>query len=83
MQRALDALPDVFKDAVILVDIEDQSYDTAAAVIGVPVGTIRSRVDRGRRLLQERLLAYATDIDGRDQAATIHRGFRETPVRLV
>ncbi len=60
--RALGELPDVFREAVLLVDVEDQSYDTAAVVIGVPIGTIRSRLYRGRRLLQERLLAYAKDL---------------------
>lgn len=62
VERALDALPDTFREAVILVDVEDQSYDSAARVIGVPIGTIRSRLYRGRRLLQEQLLAYATDL---------------------
>lgn len=62
IKRALDALPDAFREAVILVDVQDQSYDTAAQVVGVPVGTIRSRLYRGRRLLQEQLLAYAADL---------------------
>jgi RNA polymerase sigma-70 factor, ECF subfamily len=62
IDRALDALPDSFRDAVILVDVQDQSYDTAAQVVGVPIGTIRSRLYRGRRLLQEQLLAYAADL---------------------
>lgn len=62
IERALSALPDPFREAVILVDLEDQSYDMAARVAGVPVGTIRSRLYRGRRLLQEQLLAFATDM---------------------
>ncbi len=45
----------------MLVDIEDQSYDAAAQVLGVPVGTVRSRLFRGRRLLQEMLMDYAQD----------------------
>ena len=61
LDRALDALPDQFREAIILVDVQDQSYDTAARVVGVPVGTIRSRLFRGRRLLQEALLEYARD----------------------
>lgn len=61
LDRALTELPDQFRDAVILVDLQDQSYDTAAEILGVPVGTIRSRLFRGRRLLQEALLAYARD----------------------
>ena len=59
--RALDALPEEFREAVILVDVQDQSYHTAADVLGVPLGTVRSRLFRGRRLLQEALMAYARD----------------------
>ena len=59
--RALDALPEEFREAVILVDVHDQSYHTAAEVLGVPLGTVRSRLFRGRRLLQEALVAYARD----------------------
>jgi RNA polymerase sigma-70 factor (ECF subfamily) len=58
---AMDRLAEPFRSAVVLVDIEDQSYDSAAQVLGVPVGTVRSRLFRGRRLLQEMLLDYAQD----------------------
>jgi RNA polymerase sigma-70 factor (ECF subfamily) len=61
VERALADLPDAFRDAVILVDVQDQSYDTAAQVLGVPIGTVRSRLFRGRRLLQEALLSFARD----------------------
>jgi RNA polymerase sigma-70 factor (ECF subfamily) len=59
--QALDALPLAFREAVVSVDIEDLSYEGAAEVLGVPVGTVRSRLFRGRRLLQESLLTYAKD----------------------
>ena len=59
--RAIGELPDVFRTAVILVDVEGESYDAAAEILGVPVGTVRSRLFRGRRLLQESLIAYARD----------------------
>ena len=61
VERALADLPDAFRDAVILVDMQDQSYDIAAQVLGVPIGTVRSRLFRGRRLLQEALLSFARD----------------------
>jgi len=61
IQRAIDALPDVFRMAVVLVDVEGQSYDEAAAVLGVPIGTVRSRLFRGRRILQHALIDYARD----------------------
>jgi RNA polymerase sigma-70 factor (ECF subfamily) len=59
--QAIADLPDVFRSAVVLVDVEGESYDTAAEILGVPVGTVRSRLFRGRRLLQEALIDYARD----------------------
>jgi RNA polymerase sigma-70 factor, ECF subfamily len=61
VERALAELPEAFREAVMLVDLQDQSYETAANVLDVPVGTVRSRLFRGRRLLQEALLTYARD----------------------
>ncbi len=61
IHEALDAIPETFRSVVVLVDLEDQSYEDAAEVLGVPVGTVRSRLFRGRKLLQERLIAYAQD----------------------
>ena len=59
--RALARLPEEYRTAVTLVDIEDQSYEEASRVLGVPVGTVRSRLFRARRLLQRDLRAYAED----------------------
>ncbi len=61
VRKALDKLPEEYRTVVALVDIEDQPYATAAAILGIPVGTVRSRLFRGRRLLQQDLLAYAMD----------------------
>lgn len=61
VQGALEKLPEEYRTVVTLVDIEDQSYATAAEILGVPVGTVRSRLFRGRRLMQQDLLAYAQD----------------------
>ena len=58
---ALGRLHEPFRSAVVLVDVEDQSYEAASEVLGVPIGTVRSRLFRGRRLLQEMLLTYAAD----------------------
>ncbi len=58
---ALDALPEPFKVVVVLVDFEGYGYEDAAEVLGIPVGTVRSRLFRARRLLQERLIAHARD----------------------
>ena len=61
LTRALDELPEPFRSTVILVDVEDQSYDAASEVLGVPVGTVRSRLFRGRRQLQDKLREFARD----------------------
>jgi RNA polymerase sigma-70 factor (ECF subfamily) len=52
---ALDQLPRGFRDAVVLVDIEEMSYKDAALRLGVPVGTVMSRLHRGRRQLADAL----------------------------
>ncbi|MEO8623770.1 MAG: sigma-70 family RNA polymerase sigma factor [bacterium] len=62
LRDALDDLAEPFRSAVILVDVEDMTYETAAQVMGVPIGTVRSRLFRGRRLLQEKLLTVAEDL---------------------
>lgn len=61
LNDALGRLQEPFRSAVILVDVEDQSYEAAAEILGVPIGTVRSRLFRGRRLLQQMLLTYARD----------------------
>lgn len=61
LDRALDSLDDPFRATVELVDIEDQSYEAAAAILGVPIGTVRSRLFRARRQLQEQLRLHALD----------------------
>ncbi len=55
MERALDALPEVFRDTVRLVDLEDHSYGEAAQVLDIPVGTVMSRLFRGRKRLAHTL----------------------------
>jgi len=55
IQAALDALPPDFRVAVVLCDLEQLSYEEIAATLGVKVGTVRSRIHRGRVLLREAL----------------------------
>jgi RNA polymerase sigma-70 factor (ECF subfamily) len=59
--RAIDALDPNFRDVVVLVDVEDFSYEQVAETLSIPIGTVRSRLYRARRALQEALLAYAVD----------------------
>jgi RNA polymerase sigma-70 factor (ECF subfamily) len=55
VQAAIDDLPDAFRQAVWLRDVEEFSYSEIADMLGVPVGTVMSRISRGRRLLFDRL----------------------------
>ncbi len=59
VQRALDALPAEFKIAVILCDVEEFSYEEIANIMGCPIGTVMSRLHRGRKLLQRSLYNHA------------------------
>lgn len=61
IRTAIDALSPVLQAVVVLVDVQGLGYEEAAEVLGVPVGTVRSRLFRARRLLQEQLLEYARD----------------------
>lgn len=62
IQRALDALPADFRAAVVLCDLEQLSYEEIAATLGVKVGTVRSRIHRGRVLLREALAHRAPGV---------------------
>ena len=55
VERAIQALPQQFVQVVVLVDLNDLSYGEAAAELGVPIGTVMSRLHRGRRLLAGKL----------------------------
>jgi len=58
---ALDSLPDEFRVALLLVDVQELSYQEVSGVLAVPVGTVKSRVSRGRSLLREALHSFARD----------------------
>jgi RNA polymerase sigma-70 factor (ECF subfamily) len=57
--KALDALPAEFKLAVVLCDVEEFSYEEIAEIMGCPIGTVMSRLHRGRKLLQKALYSHA------------------------
>jgi RNA polymerase sigma-70 factor (ECF subfamily) len=59
LSRAVDALPDEFRVAIILCDVEELSYKEIAESMGTPIGTVMSRIHRGRKILQERLHKHA------------------------
>ena len=61
ISRAIAGLDPNFRAVVLLIDVEDFSYEETAEALSIPVGTVRSRLYRARRVLQEALLAYAVD----------------------
>jgi len=72
--QAIDSLPEAFRVTVSLVNIEGLSYDEAAEVLGVPPGTVRSRMKRGRTLLQKALWDQAKESGLIDGNAAINEG---------
>jgi RNA polymerase sigma-70 factor (ECF subfamily) len=59
ISKALNALPDEFREVILLCEIHEFSYQKIAEITGVPIGTVRSRLARGRGLLQKLLWDYA------------------------
>ncbi|MFZ4506940.1 MAG: sigma-70 family RNA polymerase sigma factor [Fimbriimonas sp.] len=53
LRKALDELPDVYRVAIVMCDLEDMSYSEIADLQKTTIGTVRSRIHRGRRLLRE------------------------------
>ncbi len=60
--RAIRALPEEFREVLLLSDVEDLSYGEIARMLGVPVGTVKSRLFRARHALQHRLYDYAVEM---------------------
>ncbi len=61
VKRAVDSLPIEYKEAILLSDVEELSYSDIAEITNVPIGTVKSRLNRGRKLLQKSLWEYAKD----------------------
>ncbi|MEC9476116.1 MAG: sigma-70 family RNA polymerase sigma factor [Planctomycetota bacterium] len=62
VNRYLRELPEPFRKALLLCDLEGLSYEEIAEVLDVPIGTVRSRISRGRAFLKERLVTYAQEM---------------------
>lgn len=63
LRRAVEAMPEPFREAIVLRELEDLSYAEIAEVTGVPIGTVMSRLSRGRSILAEALLPPALGTD--------------------
>lgn len=61
LHQAIDALPEEFRMVVLLCDVQSFSYQEAADMLDIPIGTVRSRLFRGRRLLQKNLWKQAVE----------------------
>ena len=73
LARALDALPEAFRVVIVLADMHGYTYQEIAETLQVPIGTVRSRIARGRALLQKALWTHARDaglVTGTQEKAT-------------
>jgi len=73
MKRAIESLPEEFRLVVVLADVQSFSYQDIAEMLDIPIGTVRSRLWRGRRLLQQNLWEHAVEsgvIPNADPAAS-------------
>jgi len=61
VETALAGLPGEFREAILLVDVEELSYQEVSGVLDIPIGTVKSRVSRGRALLREALTSFAKE----------------------
>lgn len=61
VKRAIDSLPIEYREAILFSDVEELSYQDIAEITNVPIGTVKSRLNRGRKLLQKSLWGYAKD----------------------
>jgi RNA polymerase sigma-70 factor (ECF subfamily) len=58
LRRALERLPEAFRSAVLLRDVQEFSYEEIAAILGIPIGTVMSRIHRGRAQLRQMLQGW-------------------------
>jgi RNA polymerase sigma-70 factor (ECF subfamily) len=61
LEKAVDTLPEAYRLVVVMADLQGLSYQEVAEALGVPIGTVRSRLARGRSLLQKALWEHAVD----------------------
>ena len=86
IRSALATLPEDFRLVVVLADVEELSYREISEILGCPIGTVMSRLHRGRRMLKSKLVAHARELgiipDEPDDDMTAQQA-RDVPVRLA
>jgi RNA polymerase sigma-70 factor (ECF subfamily) len=68
LQGALEELPAVYREVILLCDVEEMKYQEIAEVLAVPIGTVMSRVARGRKMLRQSLAGERTVSTGRKRS---------------
>ncbi len=63
IQKAIDSLPEKFKEVIVFRDIQELSYEEISSILKIPLGTVKSRVNRGRLKLQEQLQEYFNELN--------------------
>ncbi len=61
VKAALEELPDIFRMPVLLADVQDFSYKEIAEILDIPIGTVMSRLHRGRKAMQKKLVDFAVE----------------------
>jgi len=82
IQAALDAVPEEFRLAVVLADVEELSYKEISDIMGCPIGTVMSRLHRGRRMLKGKLYEHAVAYGIIDPNVVAKESSQEEPVDL-
>ena len=67
--KAMDELPEDYRTVLLLCDIEDFSYEEIADILGIPIGTVRSRIFRARNTLKKKLKKYAESLGYEDHSS--------------
>lgn len=71
--KAINAMPVDFRTVILLCDVEEFSYEEIAAILDIPIGTVRSRLHRARNTLKEKLQDYATSLGYEDKRRKMTR----------
>lgn len=72
---ALERVPQTFREVILLADVEEFAYKEIAAMLEIPIGTVMSRLNRGRKMLRAELADYAASCGIKDEPAKVIKAF--------